>query len=291
MTVRQARARGEEVSPELEHAFAAAEHSLFSSVRSLFGTRIVKSVTGGAPIAPEILRFFYACGIPLMEGFGMTETATLATINRDDAFRFGSVGKPAPGVELLIADDGELLIRGDNIFRGYHKNHEASSEALRDGWLHTGDVARIDEDGFLYITGRKKDIIITSGGKNVTPSNLESELKLSGWISEAVVVGDRRPYLAALVTLDPEEAPARAKALGVDPDRLAYDPLVRAEIQHAVDALNATVGPVEQIKRFEVLPHDFSQEAGELTPSLKVKRSVIVERYGELIDELYGRER
>jgi len=291
ITVREARARGEQVSPELEHAFAAAEHSLYSSVRALFGARIARSVTGGAPIAPKILRFFYACGIPLMEGFGMTETATLATINRDGDFRFGSVGRPAPGVELMIADDGELLVRGENIFRGYYKNDEASREALQGGWLHTGDLAQIDDDGFLYITGRKKDIIITSGGKNVTPSNLETDLKLNGWISQAVVVGDRRPYLVALITLDPEEAPARAKALGVTRDPLGDDPLVYAEIQHAVDHVNASVGPVEQIKRFAVLPHDFSQDAGELTPSLKVKRSIIVERYRELIDELYSRER
>jgi long-chain acyl-CoA synthetase len=291
ITVRRARARGEQVSPEMEHAFAAAEHSLYSSVRSLFGDRITRSVTGGAPIAPEILRFFYACGIPLMEGFGMTETATLATLNRADDFRFGSVGKPAPGVELQIAADGELLIRGENIFRGYYKNDAASRDALNDGWLHTGDLARIDEDGFLYITGRKKDIIITAGGKNVTPANLESDLKLNGWVSQAVVVGDRRPYLVALLTLDPEEAPARAHALGVTREPLGDDPLVQAEIQRAIDHVNESVGPVEQIKRFVILPHDFSQDAGELTPSLKVKRSVIVERYGGLIDELYSRER
>ena len=222
--VRMAREAGEAVPAELEKAFEQAEEALYKNVRGLFGGRIRECVTGAAPIAPEILRFFYACGVPVMEGYGMTETSTSATVNRPRAgwFRFGSVGRPQDGVEVKIAEDGEVLIKGPNIFQGYYKNAEATAEALEDRWLHTGDLGRLDEDGFLYITGRKKDIIITAGGKNITPANLENGLKQSRWISQAVVVGDRRPYLAALITLDPEETAALAAELGVeDPAGLA----------------------------------------------------------------------
>ncbi len=292
--VRTARAAGEQVPAELETAFAAADEALYKNVRALFGGRIRECVTGAAPIASEILRFFYACGVPVMEGYGMTETATSATVNRTtgDGFRFGSVGQPLDGVEVRIADDGEVLIKGPNIFKGYYKNEAATKEALEDRWLHTGDLGRLDDDGFLYITGRKKDIIITAGGKNITPANLENGLKQSRWISQAVVVGDRRPYLAALVTLDPEEAPALAEKLGVegaDVAALAQDERVHAEIQKTVDEVNSHVGPVEQIKRFEVLPADLSQETGELTPTLKVKRNVVQEKFAGTIDGVYSR--
>jgi long-chain acyl-CoA synthetase len=193
-------------------------------------------------------------------------------------------------VELRIADDGEVLIKGPNIFQGYYKNEEATEGALQDGWLHTGDLGRIDEDGFLYITGRKKDIIITAGGKNITPANLENGLKQNRWISQAVVVGDRRPYLVALITLDPEEAPALAQALDLEDSdlaALAREEKVRAEVQKAVDEVNSHVGTVEQIKRFEILDHDLSQETGELTPTLKVKRNVVHEKYADVVDRIY----
>jgi long-chain acyl-CoA synthetase len=253
-------------------------------------------VTGAAPIAPEILEFFYACGVPVMEGYGMTETATSATVNRPDGnqFRFGSVGKPMVGVEVKIADDGEVLIKGPNIFQGYYKNESATAETLEDGWLHTGDLGRLDEDGFLYITGRKKDIIITAGGKNITPANLENGLKQSRWISQALVVGDRRPYLIALITLDPEEAPALAQSLGLEDDSieaLRQDERVQAEVQKVLDEVNSHVGPVEQIKRFEILDHDLSQETGELTPTLKVKRNVVHEKFAGVIEDVYARAR
>ena len=193
--VRMMREAGQEVPAELQAGFDQAEEKLFKNVRGLFGQNIRECVTGAAPIAPDILEFFYACGVPVMEGYGMTETATSATVNRPDGnnFRFGSVGKPMTGVEVRIADDGEVLIKGPNIFQGYYKNEKATAETLEDGWLHTGDLGRLDEDGFLYITGRKKDIIITAGGKNITPANLENGLKQNRWISQAVVVGDRRP--------------------------------------------------------------------------------------------------
>ena len=294
--VRQLRDAGEPVPEELEKAFDAAEEQLFKNVRALFGKNIRECVTGAAPIAPEILEFFYACGVPVMEGYGMTETSTSATVNRPHVggFRFGSVGKPQKNVQVKIADDGEVLIKGPNIFQGYYKNEAATGEALEDGWLHTGDLGRLDDDGFLYITGRKKDIIITAGGKNITPANVENGLKQNRWISQAVVIGDRRPYLIALITLDPEEAPVLAEQLGLDgadAAAMAKDERVRAEVQKAIDEVNAVVGPVEQIKRFVILDHDLSQETGELTPTLKVKRNVVHEKYAGLVDEVYSAPR
>jgi long-chain acyl-CoA synthetase len=294
--VRMMRDAGEEVPEQLQQGFDQAEEKLFKNVRGLFGQNIRECVTGAAPIAPEILEFFYACGVPVMEGYGMTETSTSASVNRPVAggFRFGSVGKAQAGVEIRIADDGEVLIKGPNIFQGYYKNDEATEGALQNGWLHTGDLGRLDEDGFLFITGRKKDIIITAGGKNITPANLENGLKQNRWISQAVVVGDRRPYLVALITLDPEEAPALAQQLGLedaDVATLAKDEKVRAEVQKAIDEVNSHVGPVEQIKRFEILDHDLSQETGELTPTLKVKRNVVHEKFAGVVDGIYGAPR
>jgi long-chain acyl-CoA synthetase len=294
--VRTMQDRGEPVPEELQKAFDGAEEQLFKNVRGLFGQNIRECVTGAAPIAPEILEFFYACGVPVMEGYGMTETSTSATVNRPHAgeFRFGSVGKAQKGVEVKIADDGEVLIKGPNIFQGYYKNDAATEETLEQGWLHTGDLGRLDEDGFLFITGRKKDIIITAGGKNITPANLENGLKQNRWISQAVVIGDRRPYLIALITLDPEELPALAAELGIDAPEMAsmaQDERVQAEVQKAIDEVNSHVGPVEQIKRFEILDHDLSQETGELTPTLKVKRNVVHEKFAGVVDRVYDTPR
>ena len=286
--VRQMQEKGEPVPDELQKAFDEADGKLYQNVRNLFGGRIRQAVTGAAPISKEILEFFYACGVPVMEGYGMTETSTVASSNRPDAFRFGSVGKPLAGVEARIADDGELLLRGPNIFQGYFKNEEATREALADGWLHTGDLGSIDEDGFIYITGRKKDIIITAGGKNITPANLENGLKQNRYISQAVVIGDRRPYLVALITLDPEELPAFAEQHGLQPDEVYKSEQMRAEVRRAVDEVNSAVGRVEQIKKFTILPHDLSQPTGELTPTLKVKRNVVNEKYAEEIEALYA---
>jgi long-chain acyl-CoA synthetase len=288
MKVRQMQARGEEVPEELQQAFDQADEGLYKNVRALFGKNIRQCVTGAAPIAKEILEFFYACGVPVMEGYGMTETATAAIVNTPERFRFGSIGKPLPGVEVKIADDGEILLRGANIFKGYYKNEEATDETLSDGWLHTGDLGYMDEDGFVYISGRKKDIIITAGGKNITPANLENGLKASRWISQAVVVGDRKPYLVALITLDAEEAPAFAEQYGLKVEDLPESQEMKAEVQKVVDEVNSHVGPVEQIKRFEILPQDLSQETGELTPTLKVKRNVVHEKYADVIESIYA---
>jgi long-chain acyl-CoA synthetase len=218
LTVRRLQAAGQEVPPELQAHFDAAEEKLFKNVRAAFGGRLRQATSGAAPIAQEILEFFFACGVPVLEGYGMTETATAATVSTLDSYRFGSVGRPLPGVEVRIADDGEVLLKGPNIFRGYYKNDDASFGSIVDGWLHTGDLGSVDEDGFLSITGRKKDIIITAGGKNITPANLENDLKQSRWISQAVMYGDRRPYPVALICLDEEEIVQLAREHGLPGD-------------------------------------------------------------------------
>ena len=287
IAVRQAKLRGEEVPAELQAAFDRAEQALYVNVRNLFGGRLRQAVTGAAPIAPSILEFFYACGVPVMEGYGMTETASVASVNTLDALRLGSVGRPLPGVQVRIGEDGEILIKGPNIFNGYYRDAEATRETLVDGWLHSGDLGRLDEDGFLFITGRAKDIIITAGGKNITPANPEHALRYNRWISQAVVLGDGRPYLVALITLDPEETPAFAREHDLEADEVHRSELIRAEIQTAIDEVNSHYAPVEQIKRFEILPEDFSQPTGELTPTLKVKRSIVQEKYAETIDAIY----
>jgi long-chain acyl-CoA synthetase len=225
-----------------------------------------------------------------MEGYGMTETATVATTSTPEEHKFGTVGKPLPGVEVRIADDGEILIRGANIFRGYYRNADASFGAVEDGWLHTGDLGSLDEDGYLKITGRKKDIIITAGGKNLTPANLENDMKQTRWVSQAVMHGDRRPYPVMLITLDEEEIVpwAQEQALPTDIPSLAREPKVHELIQRELDRANENYAQVEQVKKFVILDHDLSQETGELTPTLKVKRNVVNERYAELFDQLYA---
>jgi long-chain acyl-CoA synthetase len=289
--VRDLQVRGEEVPPELLEPFEAAEEQLFKNVRGVFGGRVRQAVSGAAPIAKEILEFFYGCGVPVLEGYGMTETATVATYSTIEHHRFGSVGRVLPGVDARIADDGELLIKGDNIFQGYYRNDDASFGAIIEGWLHTGDLGSIDEDGYVYITGRKKDIIITAGGKNLTPANLENDIKQSRWVSQAVMHGDRRPYPVMLIALDEEEIVPWAKEHGIEETSiaaLADNDQVRALIQGELDKANAKYAQVEQIKRFFILDHDLSQETGELTPTLKVKRNVVNEKYAERFDALYG---
>jgi long-chain acyl-CoA synthetase len=289
--VRDMIAHGQPVPPELQEKFDQADESLFKNVRSVFGGRVQHAVSGAAPIAPEILEFFYGCGVPVLEGYGMTETSTVSTYSTIEEHRFGSVGKLLPGVEGRIAEDGELLLKGPNIFRGYYKNDDASFGAVVDGWLHTGDLGRIDEDGFVFITGRKKDIIITAGGKNLTPANLENDMKQTRWVSQAVMYGDRRPYPVMLITLDEEQVVPWAKDQGIEDTSvasLANDPKVRELIQSELDKANGKYATVEQVKRFFILDHDLSQETGELTPTLKVKRNVVNEKYADAFADLYG---
>ena len=286
--VRALEREGRTPGPLLRARHRVADRLVLSKVRALFGGRLREAVTGAAPIAPEILEFFDACGVPVLEGYGMTETSTAATGNTLEHHRFGSVGRPIPGVEVRIADDGEVLLRGPNIFGGYYRDEESSAQTLVDGWLHTGDLGRVDEDGYLYVTGRKKDILITAGGKNITPANLENGLKQSRWVSQAVVVGDRRPYLVALVTLDPDEAPAFAEQHGLAVEELPTAEAMRAEVQRTIDEVNARVGRVEQVKRFEILERDLTMADGELTPTLKVKRAAVADHFGHEVERLYS---
>ncbi len=288
--VRELERQGHEPGFLLAKQYDLADRLVLSKVRDLFGGRVRQCVSGAAPINPDILRFFDAAGVLVLEGYGMTETSTAATIATPEAFKIGTVGRPFKGCEVKIADDGEVLIKGPNIFRGYYKNEEATRETIVDGWLHTGDIGEIDSDGYLSITGRKKDIIITAGGKNITPANLEAEIKQHPLVSQCVVIGDRRPYLVALVTLDPEAAAAHAAEQGLpaDPETVASDPDVAASIMAHVDEINGKFARVEQVKKIAILPHDLSQEGGELTPTLKVKRNVVVEKYDEEVERLYA---
>jgi long-chain acyl-CoA synthetase len=290
LKVRAMQDAGRTVPDELQAAFDKADEELYANVRNVFGGRLRQATSGAAPIAQEILEFFYACGVPVLEGYGMTETATASTVSTRESYKFGTVGRPLPGTEVRIADDGEILVRGPHIFGGYYKMEDKSFGAIEDGWLHTGDLGAIDEDGFLSITGRKKDIIITAGGKNLTPANLENDLKQSRWISQAVMHGDRRPYPVALITLDPEEIGPWAKEQGLPegPAALAAEPKVLELVQSVLDEVNSKYARVEQIKKFVILDHDLSQETGELTPTLKVKRNVVNEKYEPLFDRLYA---
>jgi long-chain acyl-CoA synthetase len=290
LKVRGLQAAGQAVPDELQAAFDKADAELFANVRNVFGGRLKQANTGAAPIAKEILEFFFACGVPVLEGYGMTETSTVTTTQTIEDHKLGTVGRALPGAEVRIGDDGEILIRGPHIFGGYYKMEDKSFGAIEDGWLHTGDLGSLDEDGFLSITGRKKDIIITAGGKNLTPANLENDLKQSRWISQAIMYGDRRPYPVALITLDPEEIVhfASEHDLPEDMASLARDEQVRELIQGVLDEVNAKYARVEQIKKFVILDHDLTQETGELTPTLKVKRNVVNEKYAELFEDLYS---
>ena len=220
----------------------------------------------------------------------MTETSTAATISTPDDFKIGTIGKPFPGCEVRIAEDDEILVKGPNVFQGYYKNDEATNETIVNGWLHTGDLGSVDADGFITITGRKKDIIITAGGKNITPANLENEIKQHPLVSQCVVVGDRRPYLVGLVTLDPEESVAYAKEhdLPEDPQQLADNGDVRAAIEAHLAEVNEKFARVEQVKKIAILPRDLTQEDGELTPTMKVKRAVVAEKHQGEIEQLYA---
>jgi long-chain acyl-CoA synthetase len=254
----------------LQHRLA--DKLVYSKVKARLGGRLRVANAGGAPLAREIAEFFHAIDILILEGYGLSEVTTAATVNREEDFKFGTVGKPLPGVEIRIADDGEILLRSDTVFAGYYRDPEATAAVLdEEGFVHTGDVGHLDEDGFLVITDRKKDIIVTAGGKNVAPQNLENELKTHRIVSQAIVIGDRRPYITALITVDPEQANGD----------------VTAEVQQVVDEVNAGRSRFEQIKRFRVLPREFTLEHDEMTPTLKLRRKVILEHFADDVDELY----
>jgi long-chain acyl-CoA synthetase len=270
---------------------ALADRLVLSKVRGLFGPDIQLALTGAAPIAQDVLEFFDACGVLVLEGYGMTETTAAATLNTQHRFRFGTVGRALPGTEVAIAADGEILMRGPNLFAGYFRNEEATRETMtEDGWLRSGDLGSVDEEGFLRITGRKKDLIITSSGKNISAANIEAALREIRWVSQAVVFGDNRPYLVALLTLDPDEAPALAERAGVECDiaAMAHDERVLAELGREVEQVNSGFARIEQIKRFAVAERDLSQEHGELTPTMKVKRVPVYDEYADVVQGLYS---
>ena len=282
LQVRALRQRGEPVPAELAAGFEQLE-PLFGRVQAVFGGRLRQALSGAAPIAKEVVEFFHAAGVPVLEGYGLTETTGVGTVNTITDFRPGSVGRATPGVELRLADDGEIEMRGPHVFAGYWNNASATAETIADGWIRTGDLGALDADGFVTITGRKKDIIVTAGGKNISPANLENDLRQSPWISHAVVYGDRRPYPVALITLDPDTVPAWAAAQGVE----VSSDVVRSLISGVVDAVNDRYSKASQLKRFAILPDDLSVESGELTPSLKIKRRVVSEHHADVIESLY----
>ena len=271
-----------------------ADRLVFRKIRARMGGRLRFFISGGAPLSREIAEFLHAIGVLILEGYGLTETSTVATVNRLERYKFGTVGKALPGTEIRIAADGEILVRGPHVFREYFNDPAATREAIDpDGWFHTGDIGALDEEGFLRITDRKKDIIVTSGGKNIAPQNLENLLKNDRYVSQAFVFGDRRKYLTALLTLAPEEIVPWAARKGI-PDRdveaLAKHPEVLRLMQERVDEVNRGLASFEQVKKFALLGTDFSQETGELTPTLKVRRKVVIEKYGRILDDLYGKD-
>jgi long-chain acyl-CoA synthetase len=253
-----------------------ADRLVFAKVKEKLGGRLRVGVSGAAPLGTNVLEFFHSLGMLVIEGYGLTETASSLSVNDPEDFKFGTVGHAIEGTEIKLDEDGEILVRSDTVFAGYFKDPEATAAAFTDdGWFRTGDVGELDSDGFLKITDRKKDLIITAGGKNIAPQNLENALKASRFVSQALVVGDRRPYITVLVTLDQPEVAAS----GRDPQEL---------IQEAVDEVNRDRVRVEQIKRFAILPRDFTQEDGEVTPTLKLRRKIVHEHFAETIDELYA---
>ncbi|WP_189221930.1 AMP-dependent synthetase/ligase [Saccharothrix coeruleofusca] len=274
------------------------KHALFgklvySKLQAALGGRCIAAVSGGAPLGERLAHFFRGVGVPVLEGYGLTETTAAACVNTKSAFRVGTVGKPVGGTSVRIADDGEVLIKGDVVFRGYWNNEAATKESLEDGWFHTGDLGKLDDEGFLSITGRKKEIIVTAGGKNVSPAVLEDRLRAHPLISQCMVVGDAQPFIGALITIDPEFFPAWKEQNGKPESAtvadLVDDEALRAEIQAAVDEANQAVSKAEAIKKFRILPVDFTEAGGEMTPSLKLRRSVVASTYKQDIEAIYTR--
>jgi long-chain acyl-CoA synthetase len=276
-----------------------AQHALFDKLvygklRAALGGRCMGAISGGAPLGDRLGHFFRGIGVTVYEGYGLTETTAAAAVNHDDALRIGTVGRPLPGVTAAIADDGEILLRGGVVMRGYWRNEDATKEAIDpEGWFHTGDIGEIDGDGFLKITGRKKEILVTAGGKNVAPAVLEDRLRAHRLISQCIVVGDQRPFIAALITLDEEALPAwlesKGKPTDQTPEQVREDPELHAEIEAAVKDANKAVSQAEAIKKFTVLGNDFTEDNGMLTPSLKLKRSVVMKEFDAEVEKLYSR--
>jgi long-chain acyl-CoA synthetase len=261
----------------------AASRAVYNRLRGVLGGRCVAAISGGAPLGERIAHFFRGIGVPVYEGYGLTETAAAICVNTRSAFRVGTVGRPVAGATVRIAGDGEVLLGGPMVSAGYWRG------ARTGDWFATGDLGSLDDDGYLRITGRKKELIVTAGGKNVAPAGLEDRLRRHPLISQCLVVGDRRPFIAALVTLDPEFAGAWAAERGISPDALPTHPALRAELRKAVDEANAPVSKAESIREFTVLPRDFTEEAGEVTPSLKLRRDTILKTWADTVAAIYER--
>ncbi len=271
---------------------ALFDRLVYSKLRTALGGRVQWAVSGGAPLGDRLGHFFRGIGVTILEGYGLTETAGATTVNRPTMLRVGSVGRPFPGAGVAIADDGEVLLRGPHVFRGYFNNPTASAEVLQeDGWFRTGDLGELDADGYLSITGRKKELLVTAGGKNVAPAVLEDRVRAHWLVSQCMVVGDNKPYIGALITLDPESLPAWIAQNGKDASltaaELASDPDLVAELQRAVDEANKAVSQAESIRRFRVLPVDWTEATGELTPSMKLRRGVVMKEFGGEVESLY----
>ena len=257
------------------------------------GGKVAWAVSGGAPLGDRLGHFFRGIGVIILEGYGLTETSAATTVNRPDALKIGTVGQPFPGASVKVAPDGELMLAGAQIFKGYWNNPTATAEAIEpDGWFHSGDIGEIDDQGFVKITGRKKELIVTAGGKNVAPAVLEDRLRGNWLVSQCLVVGDAQPFIAALVTIDPESFPAWLKQKGKPATTtiasMTSDPDLIAEIQGAVNDANKAVSNAEAIKKFTILPEDWTEEGGQLTPSMKLKRNVVMKEYSSEVDALYA---
>jgi long-chain acyl-CoA synthetase len=280
------------VALKLQHALF--DRLVYGKLRAALGGQCARAISGGAPLGERLAHFFRGIGVTIFEGYGLTETSPAINANRDTGARIGTVGRPLPGVTIRIDDDGEILVQGDIVFKGYWNNPSATAEAIDEsGWFHTGDIGELDDDGYLRITGRKKEIIVTAGGKNVAPAVLEDRVRAHALISQCMVIGDRQPFIAALVTIDPDALPAWKKANGKPEDASAEDLIddaeLRAEIQTAINDANKAVSKAEAIKVFRILPRDFTEATGELTPSLKVKRNVVLKEYAGDIAAIYER--
>jgi long-chain acyl-CoA synthetase len=289
LEVNTMKGEGRAIPDALLLQYRLADRLVYSKLKAAIGlgrARICSS--GAAPIPKEILTLMASLDVVVLEVYGQSEDTGPTSYNRPGHYRLGSVGPALPGVDVAIADDGEILVSGPNVFMGYFKDPQATAETLVDGWLHSGDLGEIDREGFLSITGRKKEILITSGGKNISPKNIESALKAKSPIGEAVIVGDRRHFLTALVTLEPEAAGKLLAAAGADPAGSHDHPALRARVETIVHEVNRHFARVEQVKKFTILPRAFTIDAGELTPTLKVKRRVVYERYSTQIEAMYA---
>jgi long-chain acyl-CoA synthetase len=290
--VSRLRQQGGQPSGLLAFQHRLADKLVYSKLKARLGGRLRFLISGGAPLSRAIAEFFHACDILIIEGYGLTETSAGSFFNRPERYKFGTVGLPVPGLEVRIAEDGEILLRGRSVMKGYYNLPQDTAEALEpDGWFHTGDIGQLDADGFLTITDRKKDILVTAGGKNIAPQNIEGQLKAScPYVSQAVMLGDRRPFCVALITLNEETTGKWAREHGIDYKDyadLANRPEVKQLIRDGVEAVNAHLASYERIKDFHLLDHDLSQETGELTPKMSVKRKVVESRHKEVLEGFY----